>query len=85
MKKHIVSTKHTSNKVKQHDAPRFPSFVEQELYAWSAGVVAQRFRHGPRWVDDGWSLMIPVLFFVSTREFLQVVFAEFSLSLDIEW
>ena len=29
--------------------------------------------------------MIPVLFFVSTREFLQVVFAEFSLSLDIEW
>eukprot|EP00434_Breviolum_minutum_P019538 symbB.v1.2.017236.t1/scaffold1342.1/size124297/9 len=31
------------------DIQQFPSFVEQELYAWSAGVVAQRFRHGPRY------------------------------------
>ena len=39
---------------KTHHFPRFPSFVEQELYAWSGGVVAQRFRHGPRqgMIDD---------------------------------
>ena len=44
------------------DIARWPDWVERELYAWTAPVlVAQRFRHGPRYFFADHGLPVPAL------------------------